>query len=208
MNYRVTIGFLVAAVLLFGLVFGLDKFNVGPTPTANSTATAVAGASLQLLNFDDSKVTALELHQADKIARVEKSADAWTVAGTGEPANRISFTSLLSRMSQLRAASRLQNAGDLKQYGLDPPKDSVIAELSDGSRYELQIGDKTPVQTGTYAKLSDSGEVVIIADQFVSDLERLAGDPKEPPTPTPRPVTPTPAAAGPAATDATPTPAP
>ena len=156
MNYRVTIGFLVAAVLLFGLVFGLDKFNIGPTATASSTATAVAGASLQMLNFDDSKVTALELHQGDKTARVEKNADAWTVAGTGEPANRVSFTSLLSRMSQLRAASKLQTAGELKQYGLDPPKDSVIAELNDGSRYELQIGDKTPVQTGTYAKLSDS----------------------------------------------------
>jgi len=111
-------------------------------------------------------------------------------------------------MSQLRAASKLQTAGELKQYGLDPPKDSVIAELNDGSRYELQIGDKTPVQTGTYAKLSDSGDVVVIADQFVSDLERLAGDPKEPPTPTPRPVTPTAAAEGPAATNATPAPAP
>jgi len=81
MNYRVTIGFLVAAVLLFGLVFGLDKFNIGPTATANSTATAVAGAGLQLLNFDDSKVTALELHQADKTARVEKNADSWTAPG-------------------------------------------------------------------------------------------------------------------------------
>ena len=84
MNYRVTIGFLVAAVLLFGLVFGLDRFNIGPSPTANSTATAAAGASLQLLNFDDSKVTALELHQGDKTARVEKNANVWPPA-TGEP---------------------------------------------------------------------------------------------------------------------------
>ena len=87
-------------------------------------------------------------------------------------------------------------------------KDSAIAELDDGTRYELQIGGKTPVQTGTYAKRADAPDVFVIADQFVSGSRTLIGDPKEPPTPTPRPVTPTPAAAGPAATDATPTPAP
>jgi hypothetical protein len=36
--------------------------------------------------------------------------------------------------------------------------------------------------------------VYVISDQLVSDLERLVGDPKEPPTPTPRPASPVPAA--------------
>jgi hypothetical protein len=202
MNLRVTLGFLVAALVLGGIVFGLDRFNIGPTPTANSTATAVASAGLQIITFDDGKVTVVELHQGDTMVRAEKSQDTWTVAGSGEPANRISFNSLLARMSQLRAVRRVDNAGsDLSQYGLDPPKDQAIVELNDGTRVALLIGTKTPIQTGTYAKVSDSPDVVVIADQFVSDLERLVGDPKEPPTPTPRPASPVPA-------DATPTPAP
>src|SRR6476659_7269331 len=98
MNLRVTLGFLVAALVLGGIVFGLDRFNIGPTATANSTATAVASAGLQILNFDDGKVTVVELHQGDNVVRVEKSQDAWTVAGTGEPASRTSFNSLLARM--------------------------------------------------------------------------------------------------------------
>ena len=106
MNLRVTLGFLVAALVLGGIVFGLDRFNIGPTPTANSTATAVASASLQIINFDDGKVTVVELHQGDNVVRVEKSQDAWTVAGTGEPASRTSFNSLLARMNQLRAVRR------------------------------------------------------------------------------------------------------
>src|SRR6185312_14747022 len=108
----------------------LDKFNIGPTPAANSTATAVAGQSLQFITFDDTQVAAMELRQADKSARVEKNQDAWTVAGTGEPANRIALNSLVSRMSQLRAVRRVEAASDLKQYGLDPPKDTAIAELN------------------------------------------------------------------------------
>lgn len=204
MNLRVTIGFLVVAIVLGGLVYGLDKFNIGPTPTANATSTAVAGQDLQVFSFDDAKVTAFELHQGDKSVRIEKKEDAWTIAGSGDPANRISFNSLLVRMSQIRATRRVESGTDLKQFGLDPSKDSAIAELGDGTRYELLMGDKTPVQTGTYAKKGDAPDVFVIADQFVSDLERLITDPKEPPTPTPRPAVPT---VDPA-TLTTPTPAP
>jgi Domain of unknown function (DUF4340) len=181
----------VVAIVLGGLVFGLDKFNIGPSASANATATSTAGQNLQVFQFDDSKVTAVELHQGDKSVRVEKSEDSWKVAGTGEPASRASFSSLLARMGQLKATRRVDSPGDLSQYGLDPAKDSIIAELSDGSRYELQTGSKTPVATGTYVKSAAGPEVFVIADQFVTDLERLVNDPKEPPTPTPRPATPT-----------------
>ena len=75
-----------------------------------------------------------------------------------------------------------------------------MAQMDDGTRYQLDLGGKTPVQTGTYAKKPDAADVYVIADQFGNDLERLLGDPKEPPTPTPVPATPVPAT--------TPTPAP
>src|SRR6185503_14214309 len=121
--------------------------------------------------------------------RIEKKDDAWVIAGSQDAANRTSFNSLLVRMSQLRATRRVDSSGDLKQFGLDPIKESALAELADGTKYELQIGGKTPVQTGTYARKGDAPDVFVIADQFVSDLERLLTDPKEPPTPTPRPAT-------------------
>jgi hypothetical protein len=195
MNLRVTLGFIVVAIVLGGLVFGLDKFNIGPSAGADATATSAASANLQIFQFDDTKVAAVELHQGDKSVRVEKKEDAWTVAATGEPANRTSFSSLLARMGQLKATRKVDNPGsDLSQYGLDPAKDSISAELSDGSRYELQTGAKTPVATGTYARVGSGADVYVIADQFITDLERLVGDPKEPPTPTPRPAAPAPAA--------------
>src|SRR2546423_3251376 len=131
MNLRVTLGFLVVAILLGGLVFGLDKFNIGSSTSANATATSVAGQNLQIFQFDDTKVSAVELHQGDKSVRVEKKEDAWTVVGTSDAANKSSFSSLLARMGQLKANRKVDNPGDLGQYGLDPAKDSIIAELSD-----------------------------------------------------------------------------
>jgi Domain of unknown function (DUF4340) len=195
MNFRVTIGVLAAAVVLGVLVFGLDKFNIGPTASANATATAVTTAGQQpaIFQFEDSKVNAFELRQADMQVRIQKQDDTWRIVGTGELANRSSFTSLIIRMSTLKSTRLVDSPGtDLSQYGLDTPAESAVAELSDGTRYQLDIGSKTPVQTGRYAKKADAPDVYVIADQFSTDLERLIGDPKEPPTPTPRPVTPTP----------------
>jgi len=206
MNFRVTLGLVIVAVLLGGVVFGLDRFNIGPSTGANATATSQAGQDLQMFQFDDSKVTTAELRQGDKAARVTKSSDGWTVADTGEPANRTSFQSLVVRMSTLRATRRVDNPGSLADYGLDPPKDVLAVELDDGSRLELQTGGKTPVQTGTYAKRADQPDVYVIADQLVTDLERLVTDPKEPPTPTPRPATPTPAVSPEPEASTTPTP--
>ncbi len=197
MNYRVTLGFLVAAAVLAVLVVGLDKFNIGPTTTANANATATTTASQQpqIFSFDDTKVTHFELKQADQTVAIDKQGDNWVVAGTADAANKSSFTSLIVRMSQLKSTRLVDSAPtDLTQYGLDPATESAVAQYDDGTKYELDLGGKTPVQTGQYAKAADAATVYVIATQFGSDLERLVADPKEPPTPTPVPPTSTPAA--------------
>jgi len=209
MNFRVTIGLVAAAVILAVLVVGLDKFNIGPTATANANATATTTANQQpqILSFDDTKVTAFELHQGDKSVRIEKPGDTWVIAGTDQPANRTSFTSLIQRMSQLKATQQVTSPGtDLSQYGLDPPKDTAIAELGDGTKYEMDLGSKTPIQTGTYARKADAPDVYVIADQFATDVERLVANPNEPPTPTPVPPTNTPTPGAAAETTPSPTP--
>src|SRR5580704_9155653 len=156
MSFRVTIGFLAAALVLAVLVFGLDKFNIGPTSAAqaNGTATTTAAQQPQVFSFDDSKVNAFELHQADQSVSIQKQSDGtWLIAGTTDPANKSSFTSLIVRMSTLKATRSVDNPGtDLTQYGLQTVNESAIATTDDGTKYELDLGGKTPVQTGTYAK--------------------------------------------------------
>jgi uncharacterized protein DUF4340 len=203
MNYRVTIGFLLAVIVMASLVFGLDKFQTNQTQ-AQATATSTAGQDLTVFQFDDTKVNAFELRNGDKTVQVQKDSDGnWKVADTGDPANRSSFSSLIVRMSTLKATRHL-DSDNLSDFGLDAPKESAKAVLDDGSSYQLDLGDKTPISTGLYAKKADAPDVFVIATQFQTDLERLVNDPKEPPTPTPRPATPT-AAATPSL-DATPTP--
>jgi hypothetical protein len=114
---------------------------------------------------------------------------------------------LIVRMSQLKATRGVDNPGtDLSQYGLDPPNESAVAQLDDGTTYELDLGGKTPVQTGTYAKKAGAADIYVVADQVRTDLERLIADPTEPPTPTPLPATPTPAVTPQPQASQTPTP--
>lgn len=201
MNSRVTLAFVLAVALLAGLVFGLEKMNVGgQTPAAGALPTPVE--ELGIFTFDDQKTTAFVARSGEKSTRFVKQGNEWAIEGSTDPANRVSLTSLLIRMSTLRATNRVEEPGDLKQFGLAEPKLEATAELDDGTKQSLLIGDKTPIGSGYYARKADADDVFVIATQFGTDVERLANDPKEPPTPTPRPSpTPSPTPSG------TPTPA-
>jgi hypothetical protein len=203
MNPKVTLGFVVALALVAALVVGLDRFNVGKSQSQDSAKSE----ELTVLQFDDQRVKSFLGRVGDKTVRFEKDGESnWKLADSGEPANRVSLSSLIIRMSQLKGTKRVgDTGGDLKTFGVAEPREEATAELDDGSKQTLQLGDRTPVGTGVYGKKAESSEVFVIPSGFASDLERLVNDPKEPPTPTPRPsaIT-TPGASG--TPEATPTP--
>ncbi len=198
MNLRVTAAVLVLLVVLAGVVVGLDRFKVGQS-SSSTTSASQDDQTLQIFKFDDHTVNALTVRSGDTTVRFERSGDSdWTIAGSNDPPNKVSVTSLLIRMSDLKGTKRVDDPGaDLKQFGLDQPKKEVTAELADGTTATLQMGDNTPTASGTYARKADATDVYIISTQFATDVQTLAANPKEPPTPTPRPsptTTPTAAA--------------
>jgi Domain of unknown function (DUF4340) len=203
MSPKVTLGFVAALALVAALVVGLDRFNVGKQQSQDSTK----NEELTVFQFDDQKVRNFVGRVGDKAVRFEKDGESnWKIADSGEPANRISLSSLVIRMSQLKGTKRVgDTGGDLKTFGVAEPREEATAELDDGSKQTLQIGNTTPVGTGVYGKKAESSDVFVIPNAFASDLERLVNEPKEPPTPTPRPA-PTATPEGSGAPEATPTP--
>jgi hypothetical protein len=185
MNPKVTLGFVAVLALLAALVVGLERFNVGQPQSTDTTKEQ----EFTVFEFDDQKVKSFVGRVGERTVRFEKDSESnWKIAETGEPANRISLSSLLIRMSQLNGTQRVGDpGGDLQSFGLAAPRLEATAELDDGSKHTLQMGDNPPVGTGVYGKKADSSEVFVIAATLSSDLERLVNDPREPPTPTPRP---------------------
>lgn len=182
MSSKITLGFLAALALLAVLVLGLERFNVGQPP---DTA-AAKDQELAMFQFDDRTATAFVVRSGDKTVRLEKDGESWKIAESGEPANRLSISSLLIRLASLKGTKRVgDTGGDLAQFGLAEPKLEATVELADGTKPQLLLGDRTPTGSGVYAKKPDAPDVFVVATQIASDLERLAADPKEPATPTP-----------------------
>lgn len=205
MNGRVTLGFLAALALLAGLVFGLERSGVGQAPAKD----AAKDEELTVFQFDDRKATALTVRSGEKAVRFEKSGEQdWKIAETGEAANRITVTNYLIRLGQLKGTRRIAEGADLKSFGLAEPKSEATAEIEGAEPATLQLGDRTPVGTGVYARKGGTDQVFIVATALATDLERLVAEPKEVPTPVPTTAVPTapPAPEGPATGTSTPTP--
>lgn len=185
MNPRLTAALVLISALLAGAVFGLEKANV-PAPQATPQATP---AEFTVFSFEDRQVNAFTLTSADKSVRFEKRDDAWVIAETGAPANRISLTSLLIRLSQLKASNQFpDDSRDPTGYGVATPGAEAKADLTDGTSYSLLFGNKTPIGTNVYARKADGPEVYVLPGQLLTDLQKLVDQPQEPATPTPRPT--------------------
>lgn len=186
MSSKVTLGFVGAFALLAALVFGLERFNVGQ-PRAQG-ADSAKQEELAVFQFDDQQVSAFEARSGEKAVRFVRDGDTWKIEGREEPANRVTLSSVLVRMSQLKGTRRIgEGSADLKDFGLVEPKVQAVAEVGDGTTHTLLFGTRSPVGSGVYAKRPDSGEVFLVANQLAGDIERLVNEPTEPPPATPKP---------------------
>lgn len=212
MSPRITIGFVLAVAILAAIVMGLDRFNVGNPSGASGTPTA--DAQVNIFTFDDSQVKTFTDRNNDQTVEFDRDSNqVWSIAGSSDPPNTVSLQSLVIRMSQLQATRVVSPAGaapDMSQYGLVTPGQEAQAQLNDGTTsYDLQIGSAAPVGgTGVYARTTSDDTVYLLANQFATDLSRLAQSPVQPPTPTPLPPTavPSPSASTVPLPNTTPTP--
>ena len=73
-----------------------------------------------------------------------------------------SINSIAINFSSLRADKVIEeNATDLSQYGLDDPV-RISVKMDDGTVKTLEVGNKTPTESGYYAKEKDSSNVYLI----------------------------------------------
>jgi hypothetical protein len=196
MNPRVTLLLVIVLAGLALVVFGLNQgepASVGPTPIPQPT----------ILTLDSQTVTRVTVEANGKTTTLEKGADGkWLL--NGGPADDMRVQSFVSRVSNLRGSSQVENPGtDLAAYGLDTPSARSTVARNDGAQTVLLLGATTPVGTGYYLKLEGSDAVFVVPSQFGDDVKEMAENPPVPlPTPTPRPTL----IATPAPLPATPTP--
>ena len=187
MSFRLTAITLAALVVLAGVVWFTEFKDKG-----SATATPADKQRPEILKLDDKDTVQIEVVKADQKVQAQKNEQGdWTLQPSGLPGDRVRISSVLFRLTSLQANRLVDEApADLAQYGLDNPPLTATVTQADGTSYSLQTGAKAPSETaGTYVKRADQPAVYLIANQLVTDLDRLVTEPPiQQPTPTPAPI--------------------
>jgi ribosomal protein L12E/L44/L45/RPP1/RPP2 len=84
---------------------------------------------------------------------------------------------MVTSLSSLSADKIIEdNATDLKAYGLDTPTLEINITKKDGKTAGLLVGDSTPTNSGSYAKLPGSPKVYTVASFVKTGLDKTVND--------------------------------
>ena len=86
------------------------------------------------------------------------------------PVNQEALEALAEDLTGLEATRRLENVGELADYGLEEPVFSLTAQLSDGSSLTYAMGDETAFADGFYMSVSNEEGVLYIVEDSLDDL--------------------------------------
>ncbi len=118
----------------------------------------------KVFKLEKAKLKELSLAPSGETITVAKDGEKWKlVAPVAVPADGNEIDSLLTALENLEIDEVVvENATDLKQFGLDSPKNTVSVTEA-GAPAKLLLGDKTPDGNGVYAKTPEKPRVFTIA---------------------------------------------
>ena len=124
------------------------------------------------------RLALVELGKGEKPRLVLEKVDGlWHLRGDQDLlASREEIGGLAELVATLKRESVVNEsaaAGALAQYGLEKPKYRLEVGTSQAGRsYQLLLGDKTPDESGYYARTGDKAPVVDVASMFMTTLEK------------------------------------
>lgn len=112
----------------------------------------------QLLDFKPADVIGVQLEHDGETRQIERSEGNWQVK-----ADSRAVDDFLGDLAQLGVLTEIAaGAGELKDYGLEPPKSVLRLRLRGHAvPLVLQIGNHNPATTGVYVRIGESGPVAL-----------------------------------------------
>jgi hypothetical protein len=162
-----TLALVVVFTGLVGYIYFVDSKR---EPTGTSNREKPFGA----VTADD--IEEIQLKSADgETTRLQKMDGKWQlVEPVQAAADSNELTSIASSLASLEVQRVVdENAGDLKQYGLEPAR-MEVAFRSKGQTdlRRLQIGEKTPTGSDLYARLPEQNRVFLVSSYLDSTFNK------------------------------------
>ncbi|MGO9895356.1 MAG: DUF4340 domain-containing protein [Bryobacteraceae bacterium] len=170
-------GLLVAVVLLAvlgGAVWYSNKKQ------AEKEKAPAADASPKIVSIPDDQVADIRIQRpGGETVELKREGAAKYVLTQPKPlpADIDAASSLITTVASISADKTIdEKATDLSAYGLVNPSLDVRITRKDGKAVDLLVGDDTPNNSGTYAKLAGDPHVYTIASFVKSSLDKKADD--------------------------------
>jgi hypothetical protein len=158
-------------VVLAGLVGYIYFVDSRTEPNAPEVKEKVWGDTLASADMEEVQITLAE----GETARVQKTDGTWQLVEPSQaPADETEMTSITSSLAGLEVQRVVDaNAGDVKQYGLDPARISV-AFRSKGQKdlRRVEFGEKTPTGGDLYARIPGEKRVFLVSSFLDSTFNK------------------------------------
>jgi hypothetical protein len=169
-------GLLVAVVLLAALGVGLYFSNREKAAEAAKPPSDAAPKILALTEGDITKI-ALKKKGADETV-LEKTNGVWRITQPKPyPADQSAANQLVASAANVSSDVLVEDkASNLSGYGLNAPGLEVDITGKGGKVSKLEIGDDTPINSGSYAMLAGDPRVFTVASFVKSGLDKSLND--------------------------------
>lgn len=156
-------------VLLLVVYFALNTWN--------KKQDAKEEKAVKVTNLETSKITGVSYDLGTGEMDFEKDGDTWYYMADKDFPLRQSYPETVAgAMGQLNADRELEDADELKEYGLDTPVYTITLTDEDGATTEIKVGNATG--NDYYATVGDTGKVYTIQasslDDIQTDLSQIA----------------------------------
>jgi len=141
-----------------------------PPPTLLGEPRRVDPSPAQpLLKIEPSAVVAIQIARQGTTRHTERTGGSWQ--GAADPRSMDDF---LVNVTGLGALMEIPaEPGDLKDYGLAPPRSVLELRLRDQpAPVVVQIGDRNPATTGVYVRLDESGPVFLAGALMAWEIDK------------------------------------
>jgi len=168
-------GLLVAVGIL--AILGVGIFVSNKKQAAKEKAST--DTTTKVVSIPDDQFQAIDIRKAGAdVVDLAKQNGKWAITGPKPlPADTDSVSSLVSTLSSVSADATIEDkAADLAPYGLVHPSLEVQVNRKDGKTVTLQLGDDTPTNSGTYAKVAGDAHVYTIASYVKTSIDKKPDD--------------------------------
>ena len=148
-------------VLLFVYLFLKER---------NRQAEEAENAGTPILEMTGDSVTELSFQIDGEQVSFEKEEEGWVnTEDSSFPVNQDKMIDLVDDLTGLEADRVLTEIGDLSEYGLEEPENTVILKDSDGTEKEILVGSQNQGTGSYYLCFADEPSTVYVTDTDVAN---------------------------------------